>query len=155
AISSFKDIYWDIRPRPDFGTIEFRICDMPASLPVALGLVAMIRSLVTSSVRLLEDSPKAQRGDMRRHWVAVENKWLATRYGLGGMYIKTVTGNRRLLRRDTQHLVEQLMPVARESGDHAFLQMLGPIETFETGADRQRRVFRDVGSAKAVIDDMR
>src|SRR5947209_33902 len=32
AIASFKDIYWDIRPRPDFGTLEFRICDMPATL---------------------------------------------------------------------------------------------------------------------------
>lgn len=155
AISSFKDIYWDIRPRPDFGTIEFRVCDMPASLPVALGLVSLIRSLVIESIRLLEDRPKAQRGDMRRHWVAVENKWLATRYGLDGMYIKTITGKRRLLRRDTQDLVERLMPIARESGDHLFLQMLGPIDTFEAGADRQRRIFRETGNAKAVMNDLR
>lgn len=37
AMQSFKDIYWDIRPRPDFGTIEFRICDTPASLAVLFG----------------------------------------------------------------------------------------------------------------------
>src|SRR4029079_21963 len=25
AISAVKDLYWDLRPRPDLGTIEFRI----------------------------------------------------------------------------------------------------------------------------------
>src|SRR5262249_52564556 len=85
AIRPFKDIYWDIRPRPDFGTIEFRICDMPPTLSLTLGLVALTRSLVISSLRLLEERPRLMRGDIRRHWVAVENKWLATRYGLEGM----------------------------------------------------------------------
>ena len=45
AGSSFKDIYWDIRPRPDFGTIEFRICDMPPSLALTFAIVALTRSL--------------------------------------------------------------------------------------------------------------
>jgi carboxylate-amine ligase len=40
TISSFKDIYWDIRPRPDFGTIEFRICDIPLTITETLRLVA-------------------------------------------------------------------------------------------------------------------
>lgn len=155
AIHSYKDIYWDIRPRPDFGTIEFRVCDMPTSLPVVLGIVALIRTLVNSSVRMLEERPQAQRGDMRRQWIAVENKWLATRYGLDAMYIRTPAGKRQGLRRDTAELVKRLMPIARESDEHSFLQMLGPIETFESGAKRQRRVFREVGKAKAVIDDLR
>src|ERR1043165_1788691 len=45
TITSFKDIYWDIRPRPDFGTIEFRICDIPLTITEALRLVALIRAL--------------------------------------------------------------------------------------------------------------
>ena len=39
--SSFKDIYWDIRPRPDFGTIEFRIRDIPLTLTETLRIVAL------------------------------------------------------------------------------------------------------------------
>jgi carboxylate-amine ligase len=153
AIHSFKDIYWDIRPRPDFGTIEFRICDMPASLNVVLGIVALTRSLVINSLRLLEERPKSRRGDMRRHWIAVENKWLATRYGLSGMYIRTPSGKRRQLGQEAADLIERLMPIARETGDHSFLQGLGPIDRFESGAARQRRIYREVGNFQALIDD--
>ena len=27
-----------------------------------------------------------------RHWIAVENKWLATRYGLQALYVRTPSG---------------------------------------------------------------
>jgi carboxylate-amine ligase len=82
TMSSFKDIYWDIRPRPDLGTIEFRVCDIPLTITETLRLVALIRCLTLSGLRLLQERPRARRGDIRRHWIAVENKWLATRYGL-------------------------------------------------------------------------
>lgn len=154
AIQSPKDIYWDIRPRPDFGTIEFRICDQPASLAMTLALVSFIRSLAISVRRLLAERPHLQRGDMRRHWIAVENKWLATRYGLGAMYIRTPGGKRRPLDHEITELLNRLMPIAQESGDDVFLRALQPLEQLETGADRQRRVYRDTGNWKAVIDDL-
>ena len=54
AIASFKDIYWDIRPRPDFGTLEFRICDMPATLALTFAIVALTRCLVSATLNLLK-----------------------------------------------------------------------------------------------------
>lgn len=153
TIRSFKDIYWDIRPRPDFGTIEFRICDVPHSLPVVLALVALTRSLVVSSLRLLKERPHLVRGDMRRHWIAVENKWLATRYGLEAMYIRTPAGKRRRLAKDLAELVNRLMPIAQEMNDHTFLNAILPLDKFESGAARQRRLYRETGSWKALIDD--
>ncbi len=84
AIHSMKDVYWDIRPRPDFGTIEIRVCDMPPTLTTTLAIVALIRTLVIATQRLLTERPQLRRGDMRRHWIAGENKWLATRFGLKG-----------------------------------------------------------------------
>lgn len=155
AIQSPKDIYWDIRPRPELGTIEFRVCDMPASLEVVLGVVALIRSLVVSTQRLLEARPHLRRGDMRRHWIAVENKWLATRYGLGAMYIRTPGGKRRPLHHDLNELINRLMPVAREIGDDVYLAKLQPVERLEPGAARQREIYRRTGSWKAVTDDMK
>jgi len=155
ALQSFKDLYWDIRPRPDFGTLEFRICDMPPSLAITLGLVALIRCLVISSLRLLQDRPQLRTGDMRRHWIAVENKWLATRHGLGGMCIRTPGGKKRRLGQDVADLFNRLAPIARETGDHAFLAALQPIDKFESGAARQRRVYREAGNWKAVIDDLK
>jgi carboxylate-amine ligase len=155
ALQSFKDLYWDIRPRPDFGTIEFRICDMPPTLPITLGLVALTRCLVISSLRLLKERPHLRSGDLRRHWIAVENKWLATRYGLAGMCIRTPGGRKRRLGQDVADLITRLLPIARETGDHPFLAALQPIDKFESGAARQRRIYREAGDGKAVVDDLK
>ncbi len=154
AIQSMKDIYWDIRPRPDFGTIELRVCDMPATLQSTLALVALVRSLAIASNRLLEEHPRMPRGDIRRHWIAVENKWLATRYGMEATYIRTPAGKRRPLKQDLSELLERLLPIARESGDDVFLSTLLPLDQFESGADRQRRLYRESGDARPLVDDM-
>lgn len=95
-----------------------------------------------------------QRGDIRRHWIAVENKWLATRYGLEAIYIRTPAGKRRPLRQDINELLDRLMPIARETGDDVFLSTLLPLDKFESGADRQRRLYRKSGSARPLVDDM-
>jgi glutamate---cysteine ligase / carboxylate-amine ligase len=153
AINSFKDIYWDIRPRPDFGTIEFRICDMPPSLPVVLGIAAMTRALVDQSLQLLAERPLLRRGDIRRHWVAVENKWLATRYGLAAVYIRSPSGKRRSLVLEIDDMIDRLVPIARESGDHVFLNVFKPMDRYESGAARQRRLYRENGSPRELIRD--
>ena len=154
AMQSTKDIYWDIRPCPQFGTIEIRVCDMPDSLATTFGLVALIRSLVISAQRLLEEKPLLRRGDMRRHWIAIENKWLATRYGLEALYIRTPSGKRATLVHDLADLITRLTPIARESGDFPFLSALLPIEKFQSGADTQRRQYRDTGNWQALVDQM-
>jgi carboxylate-amine ligase len=154
TITSFKDIYWDIRPRPDLGTIEFRICDIPLTITETLRLVALIRSLTVSGLRLLQERPRLRRGDIKRHWIAVENKWLATRYGLQAMYIRTPTGKRRPLVKDLTDLIDRLMPIAREFGEEKYLASLQPLSKLETGADQQRRVYRETGNWKALVDFM-
>jgi carboxylate-amine ligase len=153
TIASPKDLYWDIRPRPDLGTLEFRICDMPASLKRALSLLTLVRCLVVSSQRLLDQRPQLRRGDMRRHWIAVENKWLATRYGLDAMYIRTPGGKRRPLRQDLTELIDRLLPLAAETGDEKRLSGL-LAEHLESGTDRQRRIYRATGNWQALMDDM-
>jgi carboxylate-amine ligase len=154
AMASFKDIYWDIRPRPDFGTIEFRICDMPPTLSLTWAIVALTRSLVIQTLRLLRERPALRRGDLRRHWIAGENKWLATRYGLGALYIRTPAGKRRPLKKDLAELIDKLLPLAKESGDDAFLAPLRHLDSFESGSDFLRSRFRQTGDWKALADAM-
>ena len=117
-------------------------------------LVAFVRSLAIASQRLLEKRPQLQKGDIRRHWIAVENKWLATRYGLEAIYIRTPAGKRRPLRQDLQELLNRLMPIAAETGDDVFLSTLLPLDKFEPDADRQRRLYRESGKARVLVDDM-
>ena len=154
TIASNKDIYWDIRPRPDLGTIEFRICDMPMTLTEVFQLVALMRTLAIATLRLLDEKPRSRHGDYRRQWVAVENKWLATRYGLDAIYIRTPGGKRRPLAYDLSELLERLLPVAKETGDAVFLASLKPVDKLVNGADRQRELYRAKGDWKPLIDSM-
>ena len=153
AIASLKDIYWDIRPRPDFGTIEFRVCDMPASLEMTFAIVALTRALVTQSLAMLKEKP-GLRGDPRRHWVAGENKWLATRYGLDAMFIRTPGGKRRPLRKDLTELVARLLPVAAAHGDVAYFAPLKRLDTLRSGSEELRALFRESGNWKGLTDHM-
>jgi carboxylate-amine ligase len=154
AIQTPKDIYWDIRPCPNFGTIEIRVCDMPPSLAMVFGIVTLIHGLVIGAQRLLHERPHLRRGDIRRHWVAVENKWLAARYGLQAMHIRTPSGKRRLLKQDLADVIERVRPIAEETGDASFLGAIRPTDSFESGADRQRRLLRETGDWKRLVDDM-
>lgn len=154
AIQSPKDIYWDIRPCPSLGTVEIRVCDMPLTLETTFGLVALIHCLVINTQRLITERPQLIRGDMRRHWVAIENKWLATRYGSQAMYIRSPSGKRRPLINDISELIERLIPVADEVGDGPFLRALRPGEKYESGAERQRRLYRETGNWQTLIDEM-
>jgi len=155
AIKNTKDIYWDIRPRPAVGTIEFRICDMPPSLDHALAIAALIRCLVIAAERLLEHKPRLQRGDLRRYWIALENKWLAARFGLQAQCIRTPRSKLHTLSEDVERLLGILRPIARETGEEHFLDFFEPLGQFETGAERQRRVYRETGDWKAVTGDMK
>jgi carboxylate-amine ligase len=152
VMRSFKDVYWDIRPRPDFGTVEFRICDAPASLAATLALVALTRCLVIWALRTLEEQPRRRRRDRRHNWVGTENKWLATRYGLEAPYIRSPGGKRRPLAEDAAALIERLLPIARETGDEPFLAPFRPLDRFETGSALQRRLYRESGSWEALLD---
>jgi len=154
AIRSSKDIYWDIRPCPSFGTIEFRVCDMPLSLSRVFGLTALIHCMVISAQRLLEERPLLRRGDIRRHWMAVENQWLATRHGLRATHIRTPSGKRSVLAQDLQELIDRLTPISDETGDRSFLRGIRPGETPENDADHLRKLFRETGDFKCLIAEM-
>lgn len=154
AVRTTKDIYWDIRPCPLLGTIEIRACDMPLTLSTVYGVTSLIHCLAISARRLLEDRPQLRRGDIRRHWIAVENQWLAGRYGLDAVYIRTPSGKRRLLTQDLAELIDRLAPIAEETGDTALLRKIAPDKHTETGAGRLRRLFREHGDWKLLIEDM-
>lgn len=154
VMQSHRDVKWDIRPRADFGTVEFRICDVPGTTDQIFGIAALLRCLVIFGQRLMDEKPQLRRGDVRRQWIAVENKWLATRSGLEAVYISAPTGKRHSLRHEVAGLLEKLMPVAQQHGDEHTLRSLGLIHTYRSGSDRQRRIYREEGNWRAITDQL-
>lgn len=41
--SSLKDVYWDVRPKPEFGTVEVRVFDTPLSVHKGVAMAAFTR----------------------------------------------------------------------------------------------------------------
>ena len=81
AIESVREVWWDVRPHPNFGTVELRMCDAMATLTEVAAVAALAQSLVQyldAPLDAGEPLPGA------RDWVIRENKWLAARYGLDG-----------------------------------------------------------------------
>ncbi len=155
AIAGTKDLHWDIRARPQTGTIEFRVCDVPPTLDAILVLTALMRCLAVATQRRLEKKPRLRRGDPRRYWVAVENKWLAGRFGTHARCVRKPGATPSLLSEDLSQLLDRLQPVARDLGDDGFLALLRTTIGHESGAERQRRLFRETGQWPAVIADIK
>jgi carboxylate-amine ligase len=155
AVESTKDMYWDIRPQPEYGTVEFRIFDVPASLTHVLGLCALTKCLVVNAVRCLEQTRGPHKADPFVYWQANENRWLATRFGLNADCVRRRGESRNSIRNDCRRLIDSLTPLAEKLGEAGYLRSIYPDVNFETGAERQRRVFRQSGSWRAVVDDMR
>jgi carboxylate-amine ligase len=155
VLESAKDLYWDIRPQPCLGTLEFRIFDAPLSLSCLLGLTALTRCLVQEGLRRLEEEPGCGWGDPRVFWLAQENRWLASRYGLEAECARCPGDGRKTLAEDLASLLECLSPTARALGEAEFLDVFQPSAGFETGAAQRRRLYHQTGTWHAVLEDMR
>ncbi len=149
TISSIREVWWDIRPHPDFGTVELRIFDgLPTLLEVGVA-AALSQCLVEMLSRQLDCGHTLP---VPHDWIVRENKWRAARYGLDTDIIVDEHGNTRPLRESVLELVHELGPVADRLGCSA--QLAGAHEVLARGPSyaRQRRVAeRHGGDLRAVV----
>jgi glutamate---cysteine ligase / carboxylate-amine ligase len=78
-IGSMKDFYWDIRPKPEYGTVEIRVCDTPLTLEHAALLGCYAQLLARW---LLTERPIEINDDF--YLLYQYNRFEASRYGLDG-----------------------------------------------------------------------
>jgi carboxylate-amine ligase len=149
TIRSIREVWWDIRPHPGFGTLELRICDGISSLREMASIVALSQCLV---VWLAERYNSGL--DMFEHhaWTIRENKWRAARHGLEAEIIRDEEGNVMSLRRSISDVVERLTETAERLGCSEELQGIYEILERGTSATRQREVYRDTGDLSKVVD---
>lgn len=143
AIRSLKDLWWDLRPSPGWGTLELRICDGPATHREMLGLVAFIHCLAHWFHDHQEEWGKTH-APIRR-WIFRENKWRAIRYGLDASVIVSRTGKTRTLRKDMAMWMKELAPYAERMGYQAFMSVIPDLLKHGNSAQRQRKKFAERG----------
>ena len=151
AITSIREVWWDIRPHPDFGTIELRICDGIPTLREVSALAALAQSLVAWLDAHID---RGYALPVPRGWVVRQNKWRAARHGLEAEIIADEQGRLVPLRTAVEEAVEELTPVATRLGCVDELRL--NLETLADGAsyERQRRVVAAGGSLVDVVDSL-
>lgn len=149
TIASIKEVWWDIRPHPDFGTIEIRMFD---GIPT-LREVGMAAALSQSLVELFDHQLDRGYGlPSPPPWVVKDNKWRATRYGLDARVITDAHGTTVPLRDDLYELVRELRPTAARLGCAEDLDLVSEVLDKGASYERQRAVVADGGSISDVVD---
>ena len=149
AIAGIREVWWDIRPHPDFGTVELRMCDGLPTLHEVAAIAAIAQSLVASLDRAIdEEAPLPE----PREWVIRQNKWLAARHGLEAELIIDDDGNRSPARVEIERMLADLVPTAHELGCGDELASVAGIMACGPSYVRQRRIVEQGGTLHDVVD---
>jgi len=149
TIRSIKEVWWDIRPHPDFGTVEIRMFD---GVPT-LREIGMTAALSQSLVQLMDTQlDRGYKLPTPPAWVVRDNKWRATRYGLDAIVITDDSGSTAPLRDELYELTRELQPVADRLGCGPELGVVS--EVLDSGAsyERQRAIVASGGGLGDVVD---
>jgi carboxylate-amine ligase len=137
SISTIREVWWDIRPHPEFGTVELRMCDGIPTFTETAAVAALAQSLVASMAHRLD---AGERLDRPRDWLLRQNKWRAGRHGIDAELIVDEHGTVVPARRAITDLVEELTPVATGLGCEQELALVHRILEVGPSYERQRAV---------------
>ncbi len=150
CISDIRDIWWDIRPHTLFDTVEFRVCDMPATLDDTLAIAALCQALIAKLSWLYQHDSAAL---VLPNEYIEENKWRAIRYGLDAEFIDFIHHRHLSMRDSIYELLDFVQDVANDlNSQHeldAIRRLLASSEG--TGADQQIKVYQETGKLQNVI----
>jgi glutamate---cysteine ligase / carboxylate-amine ligase len=148
CIDNAKKIWWDLRPHPTFGTLEFRVCDVPTAPRASIAIAALAQAIVVKLYRL-----RARNLGFRRYPRALieENKWRASRWGLDGKLIDFGKRKEVPMRELAVELLEFIDDVVDELGSRREVEYVRKILSDGTSAERQVQVFRETGDLRAVV----
>jgi glutamate---cysteine ligase / carboxylate-amine ligase len=147
-IHTIREIWWDVRPHHNFGTVEVRMCDMPGSLDDVLSLAALTQCLVKSLSDEIDQG--AYQHDAHPMMVS-QNKWRAARYGTSARLVDHFTFESLSVEQVVEQLVTSLQPTADELGCLPYLQRCRQIASSASWADRQLSLRDKLGDAPAMV----
>lgn len=155
SIKSYKDIWWDLRPSPHYGTLEIRICDGMPTLRENMANVALIHCLAAYYV---DQHDKNIKRKIIPDWMVRENKWRASRHGVEADLVTSIDGESRSLKEITLELIEKLKPYYTQFGYDEYKTIILKTLNGSTSYQRQKDLFRDSNDlnevTKLLVDEM-
>src|SRR5712675_2758831 len=148
SIDSGKKIWWDVRPHPTFGTLEFRMCDVATKVEEAVAIAALTQAIVVKLHRLYTSNMSYR---IYRRALIEENKWRAARYGIEGKLIDFGKESEVPMRDLATELLAFVDDVVDELGSRSAVEYVHTILNEGTSAERQLRVYQQTGDLRAVV----
>jgi len=148
SIDNGKKIWWDVRPHPTFGTLEFRMCDVTTKVEEAVAIAALTQAIVVKLHRLYTGNMSFR---LYRRALIEENKWRAARYGIEGKLIDFGKEAEVPMRELAAELLEFVDDVVDDLGSRSAVEYVHTILREGTSAERQLRVYQETGDLKAVV----
>ncbi len=150
---NFKDFHWDLRPRPDFGTLEIRIMDTQPTVGEAIALAAFCQSLI-EYLKLHADEAQEKLLRPLPHWIELENRFRSSQHGLDAMYVEDLNGNSRPI----GNIVEDILSSLKETADKLGVsqQLAGIEEVLSNGPSyiRQHNIYSETKSYQAIVSSV-
>ena len=147
VVKSMKDFYWDIRPKPEFGTIELRVMDTPLTVERAAQIAAYAQALARY---LLEEKPVEPQED--DYLVYTFNRFQACRFGYDGRLFIPGSAEQRVIRDDILRTMAQVEVHAYDLGSTEALNLLRTeVLQGRNGASEVRATHAGEGSLEEVV----
>ena len=146
-VKSMKDFYWDIRPKPEFGTIELRVCDTPLTVDRAAALAGYLQALCLHLLERAEPMPEED-----DYLVYTYNRFQACRFGLEGTVVHPKTYEAMSLREDILATLRHLEAHAESTGAGKVLEHLAEVTHQGSDASYLRRQYEERGSSEGMVD---
>ena len=151
SIDSIREIWWDVRPHPGYGTVEIRVCDTIPDLINMRDLAAFIQALVVGLCNHYDNGTQLPYLDS---WIIHENKWRATRYGLDAKLIMDDDGNEENINSIIKNTIFALEPEINDLKiGHAMDRLLERIKNNHAYYNEQRKLYKKNNSFNELILD--
>lgn len=141
VVKEVRNFYWDIRFRPDFGTLEIRICDTPLTLKRAVALAAYAQTL---AAYFLAERPFTVTEDLYLPYA--HNRFQASRHGLAGMLAQK--NHSVPIQTDILETLQKISNYAFKLGNMSYLEYLRETTSnFENDAEILRKKYEEANQA--------
>jgi carboxylate-amine ligase len=138
VIEDYTYLWHDVRPHPNFGTVEIRVMDSQTHIEHTLGLAALVQALVHELAAHYEAGKRLSKYPFE---MLDENKWLAARHGLDGELVDLPHSERVPTRALARRLLDRMRDHAEELGSISELEAVEDLLERGNGAGRQVVVY--------------
>ncbi len=146
-IKSMKDFYWDVRPKPEYGTIELRVCDTPLTVERAAALAGYLQALCRDLLERREEPPVED-----DYLVYNFNRFQACRFGLDGQITHPKSYETMSLREDILTTLRKMERHGEALGSLGALRHLSAAAESVSDATYLRHQYAESGSAEGMVN---